>query len=217
MKNTFTFSHPVFLMCFGLLFLASCTPKKENKSENVEKMLVADSLSEQKTVNQDSIQLLQLTRHLYQWVNAHDTTPDFDPQLERPSDTLYKKLNAKLFQIRKKQLLESRLFTLSFLKNYDDLYTSINQKLGDGTYQYEVGTVPPYGSDANPWCNCQDAPDEYWKTLNIENLELNTNTASFDWTWGEDFSYKVRAEKEDGLWKISYLEGFDARLMIDNL
>jgi hypothetical protein len=38
--------------------------------------------------------------------------------------------------------------------------------------------------------------------------------ATLTWTWGnsdwsKDFNYKVKAKKTDGVWKISYLQGFD--------
>jgi hypothetical protein len=45
-------------------------------------------------------------------------------------------------------------------------------------------------------------------------VEVVGTTANVWWTWGDKnfskgFSYKVRLQKENGFWKISYLQGFD--------
>ena len=38
---------------------------------------------------------------------------------------------------------------------------------------------------------------------------INGQNADYVWSWGNNFEYRVKALKESGLWKISYLQGFD--------
>ncbi len=45
--------------------------------------------------------------------------------------------------------------------------------------------------------------------MKLDKITSDTGTASFAWTWGEGFNYDVKAVKEKGKWKISYLHGFD--------
>ena len=50
-------------------------------------------------------------------------------------------------------------------------------------------------------------------------VNLNKKEGELYWTWGKlgadvdsswkKFTYKFKVEKEDGKWKVSYLEGFD--------
>jgi len=79
---------------------------------------------------------------------------------------------------------------------------------------YYVGELPPYGNDANPWCDCQDNPDKYWEKIKIQNLIIKDNKATFNWTWGDGFKYKVKAVKENNVWKISFLQGFNIQEFI---
>ena len=78
--------------------------------------------------------------------------------------------------------------------------------------EYFVGDLPPYGNDSNPWCDCQDNPEKFWKTMKVNNLKIENNKANFYWTWTEweeTPKYKVTAVKENGIWKIAALDGFN--------
>ena len=66
--------------------------------------------------------------------------------------------------------------------------------------------------NSSPWCNCQDGGD--MKKIQIKIIDLNDQKGSLSWTWSEPdyskgFEYKFNVEKENGKWKIAYLEGFD--------
>ncbi|HQR00689.1 MAG TPA: DUF3828 domain-containing protein, partial [Ferruginibacter sp.] len=78
-----------------------------------------------------------------------------------------------------------------------------------GKTTWLTNDLSPFGNDANPWCNCQDYPDDYWKRLTIRDIKAVGDSAVFSWTWGDDLRYRVKAKKENGNWKISYLQGFD--------
>ena len=59
------------------------------------------------------------------------------------------------------------------------------------------------------------------KLVEIHIIELNNKSGKLYWTWGslpKDISpdwrtitYKFNVIKEDGKWKISYLQGFDIK------
>jgi hypothetical protein len=62
-------------------------------------------------------------------------------------------------------------------------------------------------------------PDNFWKTLKLENLKINEDQASGNWTFGLtdwNHSYQIRLIRESGTWKISYLEGFDPESWINS-
>ncbi len=69
--------------------------------------------------------------------------------------------------------------------------------------------MPSFANDVNPWCLCQDNPENYWKTITIKNCVFEGENGVFKWTWGDKFEYKAKAKKINNAWKIDYLEGFD--------
>jgi hypothetical protein len=88
------------------------------------------------------------------------------------------------------------------------------KKIKSKEIQWLEGDMPPYAG-ADPWCNCQDIPyDDPWDKIEIKFQSIDKENATLTWTWGnsdwsKDFNYKVKAKKTDGVWKISYLQGFD--------
>ena len=97
-----------------------------------------------------------------------------------------------------------------FLDNYNRIALTIDQELKSKSIEWLIGELPPFGNDANPWCNCQDyATERYWEIITLQNIQSDGNSAAFDWTWGDGCRYKVRAKKEHETWKIDYLQGFD--------
>ena len=76
--------------------------------------------------------------------------------------------------------------------------------------------MTPFGSDASPWCDCQDYPDNYWKIMKIEISDLTLNSATIYWTWPKTATfaennnkYLIKLTREDNKWKIAYMDGFD--------
>jgi hypothetical protein len=78
-----------------------------------------------------------------------------------------------------------------------------------------VGELPPFNfaSDVNPWCLCQE--NLPWNAVVVEKL----NNTKFFWKWGDlkshshqnwqDFKYEFEVTREDSVWKINVLAGFD--------
>ncbi len=184
------------------LFLNACNSEKETSNvANSEENEIA-------TTTTDEEQLEQLVRMVYEWDETNSTQQDFMP-IADAEDIAYIGLDMDLHNQRVTELKQTGFFTASFIENYHQLALAIDEGLKTKKLEWIVGELPSFGSNANPWCNCQDYPDDYWKTMTIKVMNLENNTATFTWTWGEDFEYQVKAIKENDQWKISYLQGFD--------
>lgn len=161
------------------------------------------------STDEDKEKLTQLVKQLYQWHETKSSNDDFDV-IPDEQDSMYIALNQPKHEERMIELKKTAFFTDQFLDNYNKIAWTIDQGLKNKELEYFVGYVPPYGNDANPWCNCQDSPsDNYWEIITIDKLSIDKNSASFIWTWGYEFEYEVKAIQENNTWKITYLQGFD--------
>jgi len=188
------------LTIFSIFILFACTTAVKTAVEEG-KQVPASS-------NTDEENLLKLTRNLYDWHETKSSKSDFEP-ISDEQDSAYIGLDLEKHKKRLTELKKTGFFAEDFLKNYDKIALSIDADLKNKKMEWLVGDMPPFGIDANPWCNCQDNPDNYWKTLTIKDLELNNNVATFNWTWGSDFNYTIKAIKTGDKWKITYLQGFN--------
>lgn len=158
-------------------------------------------------------QLKSLVQKMYIWQQAkEERSVDFDV---KGNEIKYTEIDKKALDAKLKTLKESNFFTQNYLDNYTRISNEIDKRLKDGFYEYFVGDLPPFlVAEVNPWCTCQDNPDKFWETMVFNNIKIESNKASLDWTWGDasvdsDFLYHVDFVKVDNQWKIDYLEGFD--------
>jgi len=158
----------------------------------------------------DKQQLESLLRKTYEWVETKNSNQDFDPVENKKGDK-YVGLNLNTHKKRLEELKKTNFFSQQFLDNYNKIALKLDANLKSKKIEWLVGDMPPFGGDSNAWCNCQDYPDAYWKTMAVNNVKIENNKASFYWTWSwkGDFKYKAEAVKENGVWKISYLQGFN--------
>jgi hypothetical protein len=155
----------------------------------------------------DSADLKALVVKLLKW-HETDQNGDFEPLLKNPKDTIYTGIDWQAHKKRITELDRTNLFTKSFLDNYQKIALHLDKELKQNKTKYIVGELPPFGNDANEWCNCQDYPGNFWKHLNILALKMNDNSATFKWTWGDNFFYSIKARKENNIWKIAEMERF---------
>ncbi|GAB2536324.1 hypothetical protein [Spirosoma aerophilum] len=153
-------------------------------------------------------QLQKLVRSVYEWHETKSSMDDFDPLADK-QQIRYMGIDKKKLNNRLNELKATNYFDGSFLDNYKSIGLTLDGKLKNKQLEWSVGDMPPFGNDSNPWCNCQDSPENYWKTLALINLNIDNDKATFGWTWGDDSIYKVKAKKSNGVWQISYLQGFD--------
>ena len=178
------------------------------------KIIVSEPAENKADSRNDALELENLIKKLYKWSETKSSQEDFEPLLVKNTDSLYIGLDLKRHQKRLKEFENTHFFSEEFILNYDKIAVTINEKMKDKSLVYYVGELPPYGNDANPWCDCQDNPDKYWEKIKIQNLIIKDKKATFNWTWGDGFKYKVKAVKENNVWKISYLQGFNIQEFI---
>lgn len=171
------------------------------------------------TVDADKEDLQKLMRQMYEWYETEGFESDFSPVADSV-DYKYTGLDYAKHNERLSELRQIDFFTEEFLGDYHKIALTIDEKLKTNEIEWLVGDLPPFGNDANPWCNCQDNPDEYWKKITIGEVVFDKEEATFVWTWGkwgeDDFKYHVKAVKENDIWRIQYLEGFDYDEFISN-
>ena len=189
-----------------LLLTLSFFACKEKATKNVSKTFKEQN---QSNLTNDAAELEKLTKELYKWNETKSSQVDFDPIKKEKDDLIYTRIDLARHKQRLNELKETDFFTDYFIQNYNNIALTIDEKMVNKSFVYYVGELPPYGNDANPWCNCQDNPDNYWGKIALKNVIINNNTATYNWSWGDKFEYKVKAIKENGVWKISYLQGFD--------
>ena len=153
-------------------------------------------------------------KELYKWNETKSSQVDFEPLLLKEADSVYAGLDLERHKMRIDELRETNLFTDQFIENYDKIALTIDAKLRDKSWVWNVGELPPFGNDTNPWCNCQDNPDNFWEKIQLKDVNVTNNLASFKWSWGDEFRYKTKAVLANGIWKIDYLEGFDSKVFL---
>lgn len=202
----------VLLILFGCITLVACdnnAHKKDRNADTIATTPVSLPSGPADLADNDSLELLQLTKKLYRWVEEESGGSDFDPYLAQPNDTIYAGIDLEIHQKRMKELEQTGLFTQSFIANYNKIALAIDKELKGQDLVWNVGVLPPFGNGANPWCNCQDRPDNYLDKIWIMNLSLKNDTASYNWSWGNGLVYHIKALKKEGAWRVTYMEGFD--------
>jgi hypothetical protein len=200
----------IFLIPILCIILFSCTQTSTNTSSDKVKQDSAIVNPAVATSSQtDSVSLLQFTKRLYEWNQRHNNDDYFSPFQYAKSDTIYARLNMEWHKQKLNELKRSALFTEKFIANYDKIAVTINAKMKDGTLEWKVGELPPFGNGSNPWCNCQDVPDDFLSKLYITHLKVENDGVSYNWSWGDGQEYSIKAIKENNEWKVVKMEGFD--------
>lgn len=195
-------------LLFTLTVFANC--KGSKTSDNKDYGIKQDKTGQVVSQITDSIKLTELVRNLYKWHTTDTCKCGFKPLKKNQSDTLFTSIDLDENRKEINELKQTGFFTEDFLEDYRKIAVRMDKELRDGTSLWPEGELSTFGDDADAWCNCQDYPvDDYWKIMRLTNIKFNKDEASFKWTWGYSFYYKAKAKKENGNWKISYLEGFD--------
>ena len=116
---------------------------------------------------------------------------------------------------------QTNFFSSEFIENYNKIILTLDKKFRNGKFEdWFVGEMPPFNffSDVNPWCLCQDIPYDDPNPFILVEI-VKSDSGKYEWKWGnlkqnvaedwKEFRYKFNVCKENGKWKISYLQGFD--------
>jgi hypothetical protein len=138
---------------------------------------------------------------------------DFPYQYDEKQDSIFTGIDWDKYQNNLQLFKQTDFFSTDFLKEHKAIAMTIDAsiKKADISWRNINDGIPLWETNANNWCSCQDYPEEYWKVLTIDSLVINQDKADFIWTWDKDLShtYRVKAKKENGKWKISELSGFN--------
>jgi len=198
----------ILLLC---LTLAACKDHKEPAN--------AATSETTTTTNNDKQEITKLVRQMLNWKESQGQF-DLTPTERSNTDSIYAGLDLNKHAQNLSILKESGLCAQEFINNYDRLIRTIDKKIRTKQYpDWQIGDLPVFrfANDISPWCDCQDVPYDNpnpWDLVEITFKELSNDKATLTWTWGrsqwsKDFAYTVKTVKENGKWKIAYLQGFD--------
>ncbi|MDB5274024.1 MAG: hypothetical protein JWO58_2391 [Chitinophagaceae bacterium] len=199
----------VLSSCLCLLFFIHCTHSSDSTqidakdSTYTEHALIANDST-------DKANIAQLLREVYNWYETKEYNQAYFDLHEK--DSIYTGIDTLALTKKINRWKALNYFAPAFFEEYRSLAQKVDQELKKDKYM--LGDIPPY-ADADLWCNCQDFPNEYWNSLIIKDLVIKDNNASLYWTWSSKeyesgFKYHVKLQKENGQWKVSYLEGLDS-------
>lgn len=204
----------LLILIIGLTF-SSCNPKNntvtatDNKLENIEH-------SDQPS---DKEEIQNLIRAVLNWADSKNSI-DILPVVSDSNDSIYIGLDLNKHKQNLEILKSTGFFATEFIDNYNQIILTLDKGLRNGKYEtWLVGELPTFifANDINPWCLCQDNMD--WNIVEVKIISLDNENGELEWYWGnlssetheswKNFRYTFRVTKEDNIWKIAYMEGFD--------
>ena len=153
--------------------------------------------------------LTALIQNMYKWKETQAKQGDFIPK-EDPSSDLYVGLDVEEHQRRISELEQSGFFSPIFLERYHAQAIQIHTALLEGQTEWQVGYRSPFVNGTDPWCQCQDTPENYWEKIKIVEMRSEGDSIRILWSWGDNFTYLMRAEHTQNGIKIRYMEGLDS-------
>ena len=208
-----------FTLMLGLIFF-SCNQSRSSEKPTVEQTKNVQQVDSLK----DKEEIQNLIRQTLKWADSKSVI-DILPMLTDSQDSVYIGFDMKKHKSNLDTLRATGFFANEFIENYNQIILTLDKKLRNREFdEWLVGELPTFSfaNDADPWCDCQDVPYDNpspWGNVEIEVIKLNNDKAQLIWKWGgldskmdstwNDFSYKFRTIKENGKWKIAYMEGFD--------
>lgn len=186
-----------YALCFLTIILSSCrySPTNTEKTED--------------SFKSDSLEITHLVTETYRWYCNNVSQLDFDV-IEKDSfqvgiDSI------KLLGIIDK-LKESDYFSKNFIDNYEKLGLAADSIMRSGKYYYNEINFNFQSADI--WTHSQDFDLKIWEKLKFTDLNIKGDEASIKWHT-EEYKDKsvVKLKKDNGKWKISYLDGIDERAL----
>lgn len=201
-------------LLFGLLLFGCNQPDNKNNSSVEGKAITS-------LVDLDQIQ--NLIRHVLTWADSKNSL-ELLPLITDSNDSIYIGFDLDKHKQNLDQLRQTDFFAPEFIENYNQIILELDKGIRNGNYDlWFVGELPTFtfSNNQNPWCNCQDNSD--WNEVVVKGIKLTDNEGELEWTWGihhgeahsreTDFAYKFRVVKDNDKWRVSYMTGFDFKLV----
>lgn len=199
------------------LSLFSCTHNNEHKEPAV-KASTAKTVKPPEASN-DKQEIQALIRKVLNWGDSKNSI-ELVPVLTDGKDSTYIGFDLEKLKANLRKLKATDFFSAGFIENYNQIILTLDKKFRNKEFdKWSTGELPPFSfaNDVDPWCDCQD--NLSWDLVEVKIINLNNEKGELSWTWGKpelngdpswkEFSYKFDVEKENGKWKVSYLQGFD--------
>ena len=161
--------------------------------------------------SQDSVELVALLRKVYQWHQKNQRSLiDFPVTVK---DSFQIGLDREAFDQTLSVLRQTDYFTQNFLENYKQIGRFVDHKLTTANPKLYNEINFPF-QDSDPWTGAQDDLPS-WDHFRFYDYRAAPDSASFKWriadsNWTSE-PYAVGFAKENGQWKISFLQGFDRK------
>ena len=210
------------LIIISIILFVSCKTKNDKLDSQNRKEVVENKQENipYSITKADSSLIEQLVRKVYEW-NEKNISYYFNICIEDEKGENYIGIDWSIYEKNRKLLKNSGLFSDIFIRTYRQTLEKIDKKVKNREYEYEwlIGEYPPFGTDANEWCYCQDTPNgNYWNNIEIKDFKATDDKiVSLTWNWSKNndksngFNYPMKVKKEDNIWKVIYLDGFDNR------
>lgn len=205
--------HLVFAAAFALVLCACKNEKPADDISETDTLQVTAPVAKKDNVAVKK-DLALLINKTISWA-SYDEGITVLPTLEK--DSVYTGFDFAEHTKNLDKLRASGFFEKGFINNYDKIIKELDRKIKAKEFDtWLVGDLPPFSfaNDADPWCNCQDDPGD-WNTVRVGVNSLNADAGKFFYYFGngepkaDEYNYKFDAVKENGQWKITYMEGFD--------
>jgi hypothetical protein len=206
--------HILSLAIANLIISCSCTQEdqstKKNKTESnhTVNIQVGDSVR-----NKEEIEML--IKNVLKWADSKQVIPLL-PAIVK--DSICIGFNLDALEKNLIRLEGTGFFASEFIQNYNKIILTLNQKIKNNEFaKWNVYELPSFrfANGFNPWCECQDNLD--WNLVEVK--IMNNDNGKMIWHWGslgknydeswKKFEYRFRVVKEDGKWKIAFMQGFD--------
>jgi len=194
------------LLTLTLLFtlLISCQKNESKTPAKAPKTAVT-------IIDKDKNEIEKLVKGMYRWQKKRQSLlHEFRCFVK---DTVVVGLDPISHSLYLKSLHDSGFFSGEFRGNMTRIFKKQDELVRSKKVEWYTTEMGPFDSGANPWCNCQDELSYDEISLHFE--KIDTTGATFYWNWeGVDDSwakhhYAMRTVKENGKWKIAYMQGWD--------
>ncbi|MET4073678.1 hypothetical protein [Hymenobacter sp. UYCo722] len=173
----------------------------------------------------DKAQIQQLIRQVVNWGESAKSI-NLLPLLTTNKSDYCIGMNLKMHKLNLEKLKAANFFAAEFIENYNQIILTLDQKIRRKEIEkwHANGELPPlnFASNVDPWTLCQDVPYDKpnpYDFIKTNVITLDNHQGMAYWKWGKldantdaswkAFTYRFRVVKENGKWKVAYLQGFD--------
>lgn len=212
-----------FSLVIFALSLFSCN--QDNEHKQLKAKVSAVKVNATQTLKssgnpKDKQEIRDLIRNVLTWADSKNSIVLL-PALTDSKDSVVVGFDPEKLKANLEILKATNFFSSGFIENYNQIILALDSGIRNHKYdKWPAGELPTFSfaNDVDPWCDCQD--NWSWSLVEVKVIKLNNENGELRWTWGKseldksvdswkDFAYKFKVEKENGKWKISYMQGFD--------